>query len=107
MVFLRALGGMIVANYASSWVGYLILAAVKGLVQSITLLWLKPFFVVCLGVSFLLSLLMEWPVVDGFFDVTVKAGNRLCDYLSIARGQLSSSCSLLFFCQRGQPYDRL
>ena len=37
------LGGMIVANYASSWVGYLILAAVKGLVQSITLLWLKPF----------------------------------------------------------------
>ena len=32
---------MIVANYASSWVGYLILAA--SLVQSITLLWLKPF----------------------------------------------------------------
>ena len=50
--FFCALGGMIVANYASSWVGYLILAAVKGLVQSITLLWLKPFFVVCLGVSF-------------------------------------------------------
>ncbi len=61
--FWCALGGMIVANYASSWVGYLILAAVKGLVQSITLLWLKPFFLVCLGVSFLLSLLMEWPVV--------------------------------------------
>ena len=70
---------MIAANYASSWVGYLILAAVKGLVQSITLLWLKPFFLVCLGVSFLLSLLIERPVVDGFFDVTVKAGNRLCD----------------------------
>jgi len=50
--FWCALGGMIVANYASSWVGYLILAAVKGLVQSITLLWLKPFFLVCLGVSF-------------------------------------------------------
>jgi len=54
---------MIAANYASSWVGYLILAAVKGLVQSITLLWLKPFFLVCLGVSFLLSLLIERPVV--------------------------------------------
>ena len=54
---------MIAANYASSWVGYLILAAVKGLVQSITLLWLKPYFLVCLGVSFLLSLLIERPVV--------------------------------------------
>lgn len=61
--FWCALGGMIVANYASSWAAYLILSATKGAMAWMTLLWLKPFFLICLAASFLLSLLIEWPLV--------------------------------------------
>ncbi|MGA0408230.1 MAG: hypothetical protein ACO3PR_09065, partial [Limisphaerales bacterium] len=46
--FWCALGGMIVANYASSWAAYLILSATKGAMAWMTLLWLKPFFLICL-----------------------------------------------------------